>query len=363
MYQKWANQPPQEDIRKRYTPKQIQMYFEPYRDRGPAIHALQQKIHQLEQIKHELQQKIAALKIQRTVWRIGAGILTVLFLLSLVPRSFAVAFVLLAGAIGCIFYVTSQIQPKIPQLEGNLLQNDALLASAVQAYNYEVAKDAEEKADTARIQPPDELQYDQWINELQKYFHDNAPKKMHLPQHQDFIDWDTSKVKVTDKPGEYGASLPIEGIIDPDEDVEPSVLKRNTQKDVSRQTHQSAYVFTSLFITEDYVAIYTATVNLRDATMDKEEFEYCYHQHLSHLSLKVVTIWGSVDAISQQRSSYQIHLLSLIFDSGFAIKRSIETLRYRGVSHSPVDEIHKKLTIGVKDHTMSLIGSLVKGLG
>ena len=225
----------------------------------------------------------------------------------------------------------------------------------------ELALEASEKERTRRVQPPNERQYDEWISAISDDIYKNAPTRLRLHEHPDHIAWRKAVnsghylSQPEPEPEEFGASLCLEGrIATSDESSEyPPQLQKWTRNSL-RVKHYSVYEFTALFITEDYVAIYTSIVNLRDAMWDREEFEYCYHQHLSHMSLNVSTTLQNVDIQPPKQILFQESRLSLTFDSGRTIRRNISTLHIGNQSITSIANIHEKLTKSLIDHERSM---------
>jgi hypothetical protein len=127
--------------------------------------------------------------------------------------------------------------------------------------------------------------------------------------------------------------------------------------------HYAIYEFTSLFITEDYIAIYTSNIDLRYRELNSEGFEYGYHQHLSHLLLKMSTITINFPPLSGQAAPQQPesivireNILSMMFDSGHEITRNISTLRFGNKNEvvTNIDDIHRTLTHELIDHGKSM---------
>jgi hypothetical protein len=98
----------------------------------------------------------------------------------------------------------------------------------------------------------------------------------------------------------------------------------------------------------------------RECSRDREEFEYCYHQHLSHMSLSVDTRLRNIDTQPQRQAALKDSSLSLIFDSGLAVERNISTLHIGNQSITSIDNIHEKLTKALMDHERSMIRSITE---
>jgi hypothetical protein len=337
-YQSPAGQQPlpyRQPLRQRYTPEQVYLYFFPFPDRGPKIRELQQKI-------WLLYKQIGALFS-------GGLILVTLFLGSSKQGITNLGLLELAGILGIGVLIYRLVKTKLLPLREELRQ--------------EIAADEREKEYTRTIQPPNEYKYDEWINAISNDIYDQAPERLHLHEHPDHIIWrkvvnSESYAQRPAEPEKFGASLCLEGWIarSDEADEQPPLLEKRTRNS-PRVRHYSVYVFTALFITEDYVAIYTSTVNLRDSTRDREEFEYCYHQHLSHMSLNVDTT-RDIDPQSQRPIAFQESSLLLTFDSGRTIRRNISTLHVGNQSITSIDNIHEKLTRALIDHERSTIRSM-----
>ena len=107
-------------------------------------------------------------------------------------------------------------------------------------------------------------------------------------------------------------------------------------------------------------------MNLGDSTRDREEFEYCYYQHLSHMRLNVNT--RRLGSQKLRQIAFQENGLSLTFDSGRTIKRSISTLQIGDqyiTDFTNFADIHEKLTKALIDHERSMARSIeeTKSLG
>ncbi len=302
-------------LRKRYKPEQIYLYFHPYPDRSPEIR-------RLKQLLGELYKKIWGLAI--------AGLILVVLLIGSALQGVTYLGLLeFVCIIGIVVLIIRLVRPELFQLREKLRQ--------------EIAADAREKEITRSVQPPNELQYDEWISAISNDIHSKAPDRLYLPKN----------------PEKFRASLCLEGRMESSDEAEekPGQLEKSTTHNKSRRRHYSIYEFTALFITENYVAIYTSVVNLRDSTQDREEFEYCYHQHLSHMLLKVNTMRN----VDTQLQSQIFFSLSLTFDSGRTIRRNISAIHVGDESTSEIAKIHEKLTWALIDHEMSVIGSIREG--
>lgn len=323
-------------LRQRYTPEQIDLYFFPFPDRGP-------KIRQLKQKREALYKQIAALAL-------ATLILLVLLLGSAGQGVTYLGIFELVGIIGAIILISRIVKTRLRPLNEELRQ--------------ELAADAREKEYTKATQPPHERQYDEWIDAISNEIYNKAPTSLHLHEHPDHKTWRQSvsegfSTLPLSEPEEFGASLFLEGRIarSDEADEHPSQLQKETSKSL-RIIHYSVYVFTALFITEDYIAIYTNTVNLRDSTRDREEFEYCYHQHLSHMLLNVDTTLFPGGIHLKEQIALKDSTLSLTFDSSRTIRRNISTLHVGNESITKIAHIHEKLTKALIDHEKSMIRSM-----
>jgi uncharacterized membrane protein (DUF485 family) len=330
--------PPPQELRKRYTPDQIRLYFYPFPDRGSKIRELQQK-------RGELHKLIAAL------------VIVVLILVALLI-GFAKQGITYIGLleficiIGIVILITWLVKTKLNPLNEELRK--------------ELASDAREKEIIRKLQPPNERQYDEWISDISSDIYKKAPHKLRLHEHPEYRVWrqaiDSEHYGLRpQEPEKFGASLNLEGRSD-EVDKQLPQLQRQTHSSL-RMQHYTIYAFTILFITEDSIAIYTSTVNLRDATRDSEEFEYGYLRHLSHMSLKVDTT--RLDAGTQLQTSiaFTENNLLLTFDSGHKIMRNISALHIgdQSITNQPItkfSDIHEKLTKALIDHERSMIRSI-----
>lgn len=325
-------------LRKRYNEEQVYLYFNPFPNRGPKI--------------REIKQRLGTLYKQIGVLALVGLVLMVLLIGSANQGVTYFGLLEFACIIGIIVVIVQRVRNKLLPLREELRQ--------------ELAAEAREKEYTRSVQPPNERQYDDWISAISNYIHNNAPERLHLHEHSDHKAWRKAVNSVlSEEPEEFGASLCLEGrISSSDEKLEhPPLLQKRTSRHIQRPRHYTVYEFTSLFITEDYVAIYTNIVNLRSPVRDREEFEYCYHQHLSHMSLSidsalddVDTTLGNVDEQSQRQIKES--RLSLTFDSGRTIKRNISTLHVRNEPITGIDTIHEKLIKSLIDHERSMVRSI-----
>ncbi len=315
------------------------MYFFPFPDRSPKIRDLKQKISKL---------------YQQIVASVIVGLILVGLLIGSATQGVSyLGLFEFASIIGIIVFVTQLVKNKLNPLREELRK--------------ELAADAREKEYTRIIQPPNERQFDEWISAISNEIYEKAPGSLRLHEHPDHKAWRTAVnnepyTTRPEEPEEYGASLRLEGrIASSDEaDEEPSQLWRWTHGNSKRMKHYSVYVFTALFITEDCVAIYTFIVNLRDATRDREDYEYCYHQHLSHMLLHVDTTSQSVDTQPPTPIAFKESSLSLTFDSGRTIRRNISTLHVGNKPIIDIANIHEKLTKALIDHERSMARNFVE---
>jgi hypothetical protein len=355
--------PAQQSLRHKYTPEQVSLYFEPYPDRGPKIHELKQK-------RTKLYQQIAACVI-------ACLVLVVLFLGSTQQGITNVGLFVFAGIIGIAFVIFHLVKNKLRLLNEELRQ--------------ELAAQARETEYTRKVRPPNEREYDEWIDDISEEIYSNAPEKLRLHKHPDHKAWrkaidNESYALQPEEPEKFGASLFLEGRIPVSNETneKPPLFKKLT-RDRLRIMHYSVYLFTAFFITEDHIAIYTNTVNLRDSTRDREEFKYGYHQHLSHWLLNVDTTVINVDAdlqgqIAPKEIVYKESTLVLTFDSGRKIERNvsalhvgepkpvtdIDNIRIKLTKAKPVtdiDNIHIKLTKALIDHIKSATRSAKEAEG
>ena len=236
------------------------------------------------------------------------------------------------------------------------------------ALQRELALEASEKERTRRVQPPNERQYDEWISAISDDIYKNAPTRLRLHEHPDHRAWrkaiNSGLYPPQPEPEEFGASLCLEGrmISSAEAKENPPQLEKIT-RDCLRIKHYSVYEFTALFITEDYVAVYTSIINLRDPTRDREEFEYFYYPHLSHLSLNVSTTWQDIGTQPPKQIALQESCLALILDSGRRIERNVLTLHIgnqsiTSIANTGIANIHEKLTKALIDHERSMTRSI-----
>jgi hypothetical protein len=288
-----------------------------------------------------------------------------LFLLLLVTAtagSILLALLALGGIIALIYFIRQIITVKLPPIDRDL--------------KWELDRQSEETARYHRVSPPDQVMFEAWIDEIAQQFYDNAPIRLHLRERHEYLKWQEDlkggiPTFHEKDPKQYGTDLYMEGYQPIDSKEEPRQLyQRATQQGTRRDMHYAIYEFTSIFITEDYIAIYTSNIDLRYPELDSEGFEYGYHQHLSHLLLKMSTITinfppRSGQAAPQQPKPMVIRgsILSMMFDSGHKITRNISTLRLGDKNEvvTSIDDIHRTLTHELIDHGKSMPKALKEG--
>lgn len=339
----------QPSLRERYTKEQVELYFNPAPDRGPRIAELQRQRQQLVQ--------------QRTIM---IAVCVGLFLLLIVTANMGVillALLALGGIITLIYFIRQIISIKLPPIDRDL--------------KWELGKQSEETAKYNRVRPPDEVMFEAWINEIAQEIYDKAPIRLHLRERQEYLQWQEDLKNGIPTfhekdPKQYGVDLYMEGGYQPiNSKEEPRQLyRRASQPGTRKGMHYAIYEFTALFITEDYLAIYTSNIDLRYPELDSEGFEYGYHQHLSHLLLKMNTITIDFPSSSGRAAPQQMEpivikgsILSMMFDSGHKIIRNISTLRFgnKNEAVTNIDDIHKTLTHELIDHGKSMPKALKEG--
>ncbi len=214
--------------------------------------------------------------------------------------------------------------------------------------------------------PPSEEEYEQWIEDIGKKVYEMAPEKLHLSWSKEY----SERVDEKAYGAEFHESAPKKWKFEIDLQTRgyplPS-LEDSPRMDKSKQTyrktsyfeewHYSINVFAKLFITEDYIAIYTNTVNVREPERIKEKAERGYHQHLSYVSLETETTLIGEEAVKQ-------HYLSLKLDSDYTIRLHAATaeLFYAGnwEGEKGIDATHGGLLDALRDHKMSRIRSFVE---
>lgn len=341
-------QQPQEDrlltLRKRYNPKQIYLYFAPYPDRGPRIRALQQEIAELNKQIDELNKRIRMAIIL-------AGVVLVVQLVV-----FAGLGVIWLGFLGLIAIVGIGFRMRSEFVKKNIDPLREALNQKQNELNHQLELQRAEEEDTRIVQPPSESQYDDWISEISHCIHDEAPDRLHISR-------------------KFSASLSLEGrgrMAKPNEREDPPQLQKKTTRKSPRGRHYSVYEFSSLFIAENNVTIYTITINLRDWTKEREKFEYGYLRHLSRVLLSIDTApdpdtsVNSADTYAQVKESN----LTLSFAGSCTIERNISTLVVgkrvmTGFDNIGIDTIHAEIIRALVDHVKSL-GRIItdtQGLG
>jgi hypothetical protein len=331
----------QVSFRERYTKEQVELYFNPAPDRGPRIAELQRQRRQLVQ--------------QRTILIAACVGLFLLLIVTATTGIILLAVLALGGIFVLIYFIRQITSIKLPPIDKEL--------------KWELDRQREETARYNRVRPPNQVMFEAWINEIAQQIYDKAPISLHLRERLEYRQWQEDlkngiPTYHEKDPKQYGTDLYMEGYQPINSEEEPRQLyRRATQPGTRRDMHYAIYEFTSLFITEDYIAIYTNNIDLRYPGLDKEGFEYGYHQHLSHLLLKVNTITINLPPLSGQAAPQQTEpvviresILSMMFDSGHKIVRNISTLRFGNKNEvvTNIDDIHRTLTHELIDHGKSM---------
>lgn len=335
-------------LRERYTKEQVELYFNPAPDRSPRIAELQRQRQQLVQ--------------QRTIMIAACAGLFLLLIVAATAGILLLALLALGGIIVLIYYIRQIVSFKLPPIDRELKR--------------ELDRQSEEIARYNRVRPPDQVMFEAWINEIAQEIYDNAPIRLHLRERQEYLKWQEDckngiPTFYKKDPKQYGTDLYMEGYQPIDSKEEPRQLyRRAIQPGTRRDMHYAIYEFTSLFITEDYIAIHTSNIDLRYPELNIEGFEYGYHQHLSHLLLKMSTITINFPPLSGQAAPQQMEsivmkeiILSMMFDSGHKIIRNISTLRFGNTNEdvTNIDEIHRTLTHELVDHGKSMPRAFKEG--
>jgi hypothetical protein len=215
---------------------------------------------------------------------------------------------------------------------------------------------AREQSDLQRNPPPSEEEYEAWINDIaNEVYYNIAPKKLQLPEN----------------PGSKSfGDLSIRAIVRPSQANPPAPWNTEAARIWAKRLHKwhySIYIFTRLFVLEDYIAIYTDRFNVLDPTKTEEKSEHCFHQHVSYVSLDVQS---EAVEVEPGRSSVSLNQqLSLALDSGYTIKLDVADARFlkriRGHSgeYLPLEPItdtnnvHKGLLEVLNDHKKSMLRS------
>jgi hypothetical protein len=332
-------------LRTRYTKEQVTLYFKPAPDRDPTIGKLQSQRQQL---------------IQQLAIQIAACVGLFLLLIMTATNTIWLALCALGGIILLLYFVRQILSIKLPPVNTSLMQERAM--------------QRKETAYHKRVRPPNEIEFEAWIDEIAQEIFDSAPDKLHLRARPEYLKWKLDREKgittvYDEEPEQYGTAFYMEGNASSTEDS-PQLYRKTKDPAVRRVAHYATYEFTSLFITEDYIAIYANKIDLFSPELDDESFEYGYHQHLSHLLLKAHTITVPLQpgqAASQQTESIVLkaNTLSLMFDSGREMMYNISTLRLgsqtKGVTN--IDDIHKTLTRELIDHGRSMPKAFKEGNG
>lgn len=338
----------QVSLRERYTKEQVELYFNPAPNRGPRIAELQRQRQQLVQ--------------QRTIMTAVCVGLLLLLIVTAAMGVILLALLALGGIIALIYFIRQIMSIKLPPIERDL--------------KWELDRQNEEIARYNRVRPPDQVMFEVWVNEIAQEIYDKAPISLHLRERQEYLEWQKSiqngiPTFYENDPRQYGTDFYLEGYQPIDSKEEPRQLyRRVVQPGTRRDMHYAIYEFTSLFVTEDYIAIYTSNIDLRYPELDSENFEYGYYPHLSHLLLKVNTATLSLPPLSGQAAPQQMESivikewsLSMAFDSGHKITRNISTLRFGNKNEvvTDIDDIHKTLTHELIDHVKSMLKALKEG--
>jgi hypothetical protein len=228
----------------------------------------------------------------------------------------------------------------------------------------ECSEHLKEQIHLRRNPPPSEKEYERWIMDIRNKIYEMAPEKLHIPMSKEYKQWvedlRAGLYEGVFEKWEFEADLQTSGFLAPSPKDSPLL---NRSKPASRWApgvgvmHYSINVFTRLFVTEDYIATYTNTVNVREPGREQEKCEHCYHQHLSYVALKI-------DSKLIEQAVVKDQYLSLKLDSGYTIKLNVATaeLFYAGNREAKrdVDEIHGGLLDALREHKMSKIRSSVE---
>lgn len=216
-----------------------------------------------------------------------------------------------------------------------------------------------------RNPPPSEEEYEWWIKDIGKKVYEMAPEKLHLSYTKEYSkewveDISAGVYKEAPKRWKFTVDLQTRGYPLPSSKNKP---EQDKSKQAYRRTihfkdwHYSINIFVRLFITKDYVATYTSTVNVREPEKIREKAEHFYHRHLTYVSRETRTEMIDEDVIKQD-------YLLLKLDSGFTIRLHAATVEfiYEGSekAHESVDATHGGLLHVLRDHKMSEMESIVK---
>jgi uncharacterized membrane protein (DUF485 family) len=249
-------------------------------------------------------------------------------------------------------------------------------------YRFEYKEHMKEQQHLAQHRPPTDQEYREWIYYLGSVIYDMAEEKLHLPESKVHKDWREWKEKTGEENGprprkrrEYDADLRIKGVEHPS--GERNYILRQTKQDkqdvvlvtskeeldhsqaLRRGGNYSINSFTRLFVTKDFITIYSNTINVRQPERVQEKSEHFYHQHLTYVSMRV-------DGSKIGNDMVMIQELTLMLDSGHTIPLNVASaiFSYKKNGHrsevSDVDSVHGGLIRALHEHKISVLESNVE---
>ncbi|HLI72127.1 MAG TPA: hypothetical protein VKV19_20420 [Ktedonobacteraceae bacterium] len=213
--------------------------------------------------------------------------------------------------------------------------------------------------------PPSEEEYDQWIQDIGRKIYELAPEKLHISYSKEYSEEWVKDIREgvyreAPKRWNFEVSLQTRGYPLPSSKTSPEQDKsQQAYKWAARlgERHYSINVFARLFITKDYIAIYTNTINVREPEKIKEKAEHFYHRHLTYVSRETVTRVIGDDIVKQD-------YLSLKLDSNYTIRLHAAFVKiiyanYESAENG-VDATHAGLLNVLSEHKMSEVRSFVE---
>lgn len=249
-------------------------------------------------------------------------------------------------------------------------------------YNFELNEHRREQEHLGKNPPPTDREYKNWIDRMGEIIYEMAEEKLHLPEARVYKNWREWKERTGEEIGprpekrrEYDADLRIKGVEYPSGEKDRILLQARWDKqNVSIMTSTeeldhgqplrkggnfSINSFTRLFVTKDFITIYSNTINVRQPERVREKAEHFYHQHLTYVSMKI-------DGSTLGNDMLMIQELTLMLDSGHTIPLNVAraVFSYKKNGHNKevegVDSVHEGLIRALREHKISVLESNVE---
>lgn len=339
------------DELRRYTQEQLRLYFFPYPER------------QHKKLREKLLRWLA--------WLGGLFVLLIIMYTTLVSSQKSLTATGVFGAFLSVFLIA---------LIGYLAVK--YVVPLWKKYNFELNEHRREQEHLEKNPPPNDQDYKKWIDRMGEIIYEMAEEKLHLPESRVYKDWREWKEKTGEEIGprpekrrEYDADLRIKGVEYPSGEKDRILLQARWDKqNVSIMTstdeldHSQALrkggnfsinSFIRLFVTKDFITIYSNTINVRQPGRVQEKAEHFYHQHLTYVSMKV-------DGSMIGNDMVKIQELTLMLDSGHTIPLNVASAVFsykkngRNKEVSGVDSVHGGLIRALREHKISILESNVE---